>query len=115
MKKIIKIFAYLVTLAWAVPVLAQTKLEDLQSRAQSLNPMNFNAPTDLAARMINLLMAFIGSISLALFVYAGILWMTAAGNAERTTKAKSIMFWTAAGLIIMMSSYALVTVVFNFF
>ena len=89
---------------------------DLQAVAsQSLNPAGLTKPTDLIGRAIRLLMAFIGSISLILYIWSGILWMTAAGNAERTGKAKTIMMWTTLGLLVMLSSYVLVNFVFDIF
>ena len=36
-------------------------------------------------------MGMLGSIALVLLIYAGVLWMTAAGNAERTKKSQDIM------------------------
>ena len=81
--------------------------------AKSLNPAKFTAATDLIGRAIKLLIAFVGSITLVLYVYVGILWMTAGGASEQVNKAKSIALWTTLGLVVMLGSYVLVTFVFK--
>ncbi len=63
---------------------------------------------ELIGRIIRVALGVVGSISLALFTYSGLLWMSAAGNAERVQKAKSVMIWTATGMGIIFLAYALV-------
>ncbi|MFA5175332.1 MAG: pilin [Patescibacteria group bacterium] len=86
---------------------------DLRAEARSLNPMNFGDVSELIGRVINALMAFIGSITLVLYIFAGFLWMTAAGAKEKIVKAKSIFIWTSMGVIVMLGSYILVKFVFD--
>ena len=88
--------------------------DDLISDAQkNLNPANLKNPQDLVNRAIKLLMAFVGTISLVMYIVAGILWMFAAGNTERVTTAKKVIVWTTLGLLVMFFSYVLVNFVFN--
>ena len=86
---------------------------DLRAEARSLNPMNFGDLSELIGRAINALMAFIGSITLVLYIFAGFLWMTAAGTKEKIVKAKSIFIWTSMGVVVMLGSYILVKFVFD--
>jgi hypothetical protein len=76
--------------------------------AQKLNPMNIGKPTDLFSRAINAMLAFIGSIVLVLYIYAGFLWMASSGNAEQIKKAQNILIWTTLGAIAMAGSYMIV-------
>lgn len=85
----------------------------LKGQAEALNKLGITEPTQLISRFINMLLAFIGSISLVLYVFAGFLWMTASGNTEKVTKAKSIMVWTTLGIVVMLASYMLVSFVFS--
>ncbi|MFA5061577.1 MAG: pilin [Patescibacteria group bacterium] len=86
--------------------------DQLRSAAASqLNPAKFTAPTDLIRRVISLMMAFIGSIALVLFIWAGILWMTAAGEEKKIDSAKKIIVWTSLGVLVMLLSYTLVNFV----
>ena len=89
-------------------------VDDLRrSAAETLNVANFNTPQDFIRRAINILMAFIGSITLVLYIVAGLLWMTARGNSEQTDKAKKILVWTTLGVFVMLFSYALVNFLFS--
>jgi len=52
-------------------------------------------------------LSLLGIIFLVLIIYAGYLWMTATGNEEKVSKAKSIMTMAIIGLIIVLSAYAI--------
>ncbi len=84
-----------------------------ESASKKLNPGGFGQATDFIGRAITMLMAFIGSITVVLYVYAGIMWMTAAGNAERAGKAKTVIVWTTFGVVVMLASYMNVSFVFK--
>lgn len=56
-------------------------------------------------------LALVGTIFFGLTIYAGILWMTAAGNEEQVTKATDIIKAAIIGLFITMSAYAITTFV----
>jgi hypothetical protein len=43
-----------------------------------------------------------------MFVFGGFLWMTAAGNEKQVAKGQKILLWSALGLVIIFTSYALV-------
>ena len=55
----------------------------------------------------------IGSITLALFAYAGVLWMLSGGNAEQATKARNILIWATLGLFVILASYTIVSFIFS--
>ncbi len=61
----------------------------------------------LIASVIQSLLSLLGVIFLVLMVYGGYLWMTAAGNEEKVTKAKNLMTAAIIGLIIVVGSYAI--------
>ena len=43
-----------------------------------------------------------------MFIYGGLVWMTAAGANEKVQKGKDILIWATVGLVIIFTSYALV-------
>jgi hypothetical protein len=88
---------------------------DPKSEAKFLNLITFTSFTDLVGQVIKVLLAFIGSFSLLLYVYAGVLWMTANGESERIKKSKEILVWTTLGITTMLGSYIIVTYLFDFF
>ncbi len=57
--------------------------------------------------VITAALSLVGTIFLVLTVYAGILWMTASGNEEQVTKAKTIVTQTIIGLAITLGAYAI--------
>lgn len=63
--------------------------------------------TDTIGLLINVLLSFLGVIFLLLIIYAGFLWMTAAGDEGKVDKAKDILITSVIGLIILLSAYAI--------
>lgn len=58
-------------------------------------------------QIISIAMTLVGTIFLALTVYAGFLWMTAQGNEENVTKATNILKMAVTGLIIVLAAYGI--------
>ncbi len=61
----------------------------------------------MVGTVISAVLAVVGTIFLALTVYAGITWMTASGNEEKITKAVDILKASAIGLFITLAAYAI--------
>ncbi len=59
----------------------------------------------IVAVIIKTILAFLGIIFVILIIYAGFLWMTAAGNDEKISKSKKIMASAVIGLAIVFSAY----------
>ncbi len=75
------------------------------------NPMGEGVdvnPNVLIGRLIKIALGVVGSVGLALFTYSGLLWMSAAGSADRIQKAKKVMIWTVVGMTVIFLAYALV-------
>jgi len=68
-------------------------------------------PRIVAANVIRVVLGFLAIIAIGLIIYAGWIWMTAAGNAEQISKAKKILTGAAIGLIIIFSAFAIATFV----
>ncbi|MFC1612561.1 pilin [Patescibacteria group bacterium] len=59
------------------------------------------------AQIINVAMGLLGMVVVILILAGGFLWMTAAGNEEKISKAKSLIFGGIIGLAIILSAYAI--------
>lgn len=57
--------------------------------------------------LINIALSLLGIVFLLLTLYAGWLWMTAAGDSKQTQKAKDILITAVVGLVILLSAYAI--------
>ncbi len=61
----------------------------------------------VVAEIINAVLQITGIILIGYIIYAGYLWMTAGGDDEQITKAKSIISACVMGLLIVLSAYSI--------
>ncbi|MCF6276968.1 MAG: pilin [Candidatus Magasanikbacteria bacterium] len=78
------------------------------------NPIG--AGTDLNTILgggVKVALGVVGSVTLAVFMYGGFLWMTSAGNQEKIKKGWNTMIYAVVGLFIIFSSYAILNMVLS--
>ena len=63
--------------------------------------------SETVGKIIKAVLGLLGTVFLALTVYAGVLWMTAAGEEEKVTKATGILKTSVIGLIIILAAYSI--------
>lgn len=66
-------------------------------------------PRIILGNIIKAAMGFIGAVALILFMYGGLTIMISRGSSDSIKKGKNIMVWAAIGIIIIFSSYAIVS------
>ncbi len=64
-------------------------------------------PRLMAANIINIVLGFLGLLSVILILFGGFKWMTAAGNDDQVASSKKLLIAAVIGLVIILSSYAL--------
>ncbi len=74
-------------------------------------PIGSPRVTTVAATIINTAIGVLGVIFVLLFVYAGFLWMTAAGSEEKVGKAKKLLMSGSVGLVIVLGGYGIASFV----
>jgi hypothetical protein len=57
-------------------------------------------------QVIRVILGFLGVLAIAIVLYAGYTWMTAAGNAEKIGTAKKILVNAVIGLVIIFTAFA---------
>ena len=62
----------------------------------------------LLQTILNFFLGFLGFVCVLMVIYGGVLYITAAGNEDNATKAKTILTYTAIGIILIFISFALV-------
>ena len=72
-------------------------------------------PREVAGRIINFALGFLGLIAVLIIIYAGFKWMTSGGSEEKIAEAKKILIAGVIGLIIILSSWALATFILSRF
>jgi hypothetical protein len=61
----------------------------------------------IVGTIINVALGLIGIIMVVLIIYGGYLWMTAAGDEKKVSKAKTILTDAVIGLVITLAAYAI--------
>lgn len=116
--KIIKIAVCLFIAAIAVFLLSNSVL----AAAGPDVGLNYPAGTGLSnsqdiriiiAKIIRVIIGFLGVIALGLIMYAGWLWMTSEGNEEKIEQAKKLLTNAVIGLIIILASFAIASFILN--
>lgn len=100
-------FATLAIFCLSQSVLAQGSSLGLNEFAANTNLGTRVDLISLIARIINITLGFLGVIAIGLIIYAGWLWLTSRGDAEKIAKAKKIMAGAAIGLAIILSAFAI--------
>ncbi len=59
------------------------------------------------ARIINIVLSFLGIIAVVLIIFAGFQWMTAGGNEEQIKKAKGLLKNAVIGLVIILMAWSI--------
>jgi hypothetical protein len=112
-KFILTICLLLVAGFFAGHALAQEPLEEAGKAITNFSKTVgiFSPATDvrtLTGKLVLSVMGIIGSLALVIFVYGGIMWMTAGGDSAKLTKAKNAMLWASLGLVAIFLSYVVV-------
>ena len=66
---------------------------------------------DAVVGFINYFLGFLGLVAVAFVVYAGVLMVTSQGEDENTGKAKKILLYAGAGIVIVLLSFAIVRLI----
>lgn len=103
----------------ALPVLTFAQVADsgVSTNAQEtiflVNPLGETDPRVLLGRLIAGLLSLIGSITVLMFVYAGLLWITAQGDDKKVARGKNIMVWATLGLGVIAAAYVAVNAIIS--
>ena len=114
-KKFVSILGAAATFAVALPVRAADLItaSGLSATAGAAQLPNVGSIPSFVGGLINSLIGLMGTLFLALIIYGGFLWMTAAGNEDRVKKAKSVITAAITGVIITFAAYAITRFVTN--
>jgi len=66
---------------------------------------------ELAVTIINYVLGFLGLIAVAMIIYGGVSYVTAAGDQTKVDNAKKVIMYAIIGLVIVILSYAIVSAV----
>jgi len=78
----------------------------LGSSSKISNPLGVNSIAAIINRIITAFLGMVGAFTFAVFIYAGVTWMTA-GSSDRVQHAKDTMKYAVIGLAMIALSYAI--------
>ncbi|MBU1034740.1 IPT/TIG domain-containing protein, partial [Patescibacteria group bacterium] len=111
MKRIITTLAIIFSLlgagGFAMPMPASAQVDTGLNAVGATVGLPTTDPRVIAARIINISLGLLGIIMVSLILYGGFLYMTSAGEADKTEKAKKYIRNAIIGLIIILSSWAI--------
>lgn len=84
-----------------------------QANFDTTDAVGGNISVFIGKFIITPILGIVGVVFLVLMLYAGLLWMTAAGGSEAIKKAKGILVNSVIGLVIVAASYAITEAIFS--
>lgn len=116
LKRVFMSFVLLLSLSVAAPTAQAVNLTTGLEDAAGSQGAGYDTDQDLAIMIgliIQVVLGLLGVIFLLLVIYAGITWMTAAGDAKKVDKAKGILTTAVIGLVILLASYSITAFVLD--
>ena len=89
-----------------------------QQATEGLKQVGGNDQTsfgDIVSKIINLLLFFVGVVSVIMIIYGGVRYTTSAGDSGKLTNAKNTILYAIVGLIVSILAYAIVNFVVKTF
>jgi hypothetical protein len=98
----------LAILALSPLAVAAESIIDNTSKEYTTGAYELNDILQLAIGFSQWLLGIVGSLALAMFVYAGFTMLISAGNPQKVTQAKNTLIASVVGLAIVFSSFILI-------
>ena len=98
----------LLFLFFGMQVFADSPIEGLEVAAGQAGIKTSGSIGLILGKIFKKVLGIMGLILLVLFVVGGITWMTSGGSAEKIKKARELLINAIIGLVIVLSSYALI-------
>ncbi len=109
-KKFITYLGSLFALIFIVttPLSLQAQIINTSSPKYATGNYDLNDMTQLFITASNWILGIVGSLTLVMFIYGGLLFLTSSGSSEQVSKAKGVLMAAVIGLIIVFSSYLII-------
>lgn len=94
----------------------QQEIIDSKTQKANLdNPLGTSNIPTLIGKIIKTFLGIIGTISLVMFIYGGLLMLTSAGKSGQIQKGQQTLVWASLGILVVFASYAILKFVFSAF
>lgn len=75
------------------------------------NPIKCNTATCLIGQVVRYILGIIAILATLMFIWGGVIMLTAGGNEKRVTQAKETLTWAALGVIVVLLSWTIIAAV----
>lgn len=101
-----KLLAFLLLIP-AIPASAAATLENFNPNAlNTLYTYSTKSVYATISGIINIILGFLGTIAVLLFLFGGFKWLTSQGSSDKIDEAKKLMGAAVVGIAIIFASYA---------
>ncbi|MBI5152505.1 hypothetical protein HZA39_03150 [Candidatus Peregrinibacteria bacterium] len=107
-----------ITDAFSSEDLTEVSFEDFEGGLQAPSKEGYaegltqvSSARELIVKIVNFALGFLGLIAIVIIIYGGVRYVTSAGESEGVEKGKKSIMYAAIGLIIIISSYAIVNTI----
>ena len=115
-QKILSVFGILLLLAiLLIPIAAYAQNNWIEYIPENLRNVGGGNVTTLITNIIRILLILAGVVALIYLIIGGYQYVTAGGNAEQATAARTTILNAIIGLVIVFASYAILTWVITYF
>jgi type IV secretory pathway VirB2 component (pilin) len=97
----------------ARPIVQAQTVNDLGVNYVATTGLSAQDPRLTVAKIIRVGLGLLGTIAVVLVIYAGFLWMTAAGNQDKIKRAKDVLRAAVIGLVIILSAFAITSFIIS--
>lgn len=94
--------------------LSELVIKDIVFPKQGSQLSDVNKANELIVTITNFASSFIATIAVAMLMYGGVLYVTAAGDESKTEKAKKIFGQAVIGILIALAAFGIVNTVIQF-
>jgi hypothetical protein len=110
----------------AIPMAATFSVSPAQAANLNLWGENYNAndfqdetglgdrdPRDIVARIVRIILGFLGIVAVIIILLGGFKWMTAGGNEDKVSEARKLIVSGIIGLVIILAAFGIAQFVIN--
>ena len=80
-----------------------------QAQAGIPQPLGSTTLEAIIGNVVRGILGVSGALALIMFIWGGLQWMIAQGEADKIKKAKGTIVWAILGMVIIFSAYAIVS------
>lgn len=94
--------------AQIVDTTSTTIIEGVEVNKYNTGNYDLNDMLQLFVTASNWILGIVGSLTLVMFIYGGLLFLTSSGSSEQVSKAKKVLIAAIIGLAIVFASYLII-------